>query len=376
MIQSILLFALGFLCAGLLALMIAPAIWRRAVRLTRKRVEASAPLTLAEIQADKDRVRAEFAMAARRLEIAAKASREKAAAQIIEINRNREELKSLSQQRMEETQAVAELNRKLNDLGSELRRKEEQLQRLAEKLASAETAGQQLEAEIEKLGGLYEEASFASSSRQIELVARESEIDRLRGDVSTFREQKEEAEERLRAAIKESRAKDAGLEAAEKRAADLETKINGMFATLADSDEKLGKRERELTQLREKSQEVRKNGDSEEPVPGMVSDRELFEKQLTLLTRENRQLKEELAAAQSAVEADRNDDAREGEALREQMSELAAQVVALTAMAEGADLPIAKALATSLPKPVNDDGETATSLADRVLALQKAASAS
>ena len=36
MIQSILFFALGFLCAGFLALMVAPAVWRRAVRLTQE----------------------------------------------------------------------------------------------------------------------------------------------------------------------------------------------------------------------------------------------------------------------------------------------------------------------------------------------------
>ncbi|RUW48093.1 hypothetical protein EOA36_21490, partial [Mesorhizobium sp. M8A.F.Ca.ET.021.01.1.1] len=61
MVQSVLFFALGFLCAGFLALMVAPAVWRRAVALTRRRIEASIPLTQAEIQADKDRVRAEYA---------------------------------------------------------------------------------------------------------------------------------------------------------------------------------------------------------------------------------------------------------------------------------------------------------------------------
>ena len=82
--QSVLFFVLGFLSAGLISLIIAPAVWRRAAFLTRKRIEASVPLTLAEIQADKDRMRAEFAMATRRLEINFKTFREKAAAQIVE----------------------------------------------------------------------------------------------------------------------------------------------------------------------------------------------------------------------------------------------------------------------------------------------------
>ena len=85
MIESILFFSLGFLCAGFLALMVAPALWRRAVVLTRRRIESTVPLSLNEIQADKDRMRAEFAMSTRRLEMSIKSFREKAAGQIVEI---------------------------------------------------------------------------------------------------------------------------------------------------------------------------------------------------------------------------------------------------------------------------------------------------
>jgi hypothetical protein len=45
-------FTLGLLTAGVLALLVTPAIWRRATRLTRQRIEGSVPMTLAEIQAD------------------------------------------------------------------------------------------------------------------------------------------------------------------------------------------------------------------------------------------------------------------------------------------------------------------------------------
>ena len=98
MIQPILFFTLGFLCAGFLALMIGPAVWRRAVNLTRRRIEASVPLTLNEIHADKDKMRAEFAMSTRRLEMSVKAFKEKAASQVMEITRSREELKRLAEE--------------------------------------------------------------------------------------------------------------------------------------------------------------------------------------------------------------------------------------------------------------------------------------
>ena len=46
-----------------------PSSQSRAVRLTMKRLEAATPLSMAEIQADKDQLRAEFAMSTRRLEM-------------------------------------------------------------------------------------------------------------------------------------------------------------------------------------------------------------------------------------------------------------------------------------------------------------------
>lgn len=62
------LVALGFLCASLIALSIVPALNRRADRLARKRAEAAFPLSLGEIAADRDHLRAELALKARSAE--------------------------------------------------------------------------------------------------------------------------------------------------------------------------------------------------------------------------------------------------------------------------------------------------------------------
>lgn len=68
-IQSILLVALGFLIAGLLVLALAPAFWSRAVRLTTKRLKESLPISETEVRADKDRLRADFAIRTHKLEM-------------------------------------------------------------------------------------------------------------------------------------------------------------------------------------------------------------------------------------------------------------------------------------------------------------------
>lgn len=62
-------FALGALLATLVALLVLPAVWHRAVRLTTRRVEAAIPVSIFEIQADKDQQRAAFALSQRRLEL-------------------------------------------------------------------------------------------------------------------------------------------------------------------------------------------------------------------------------------------------------------------------------------------------------------------
>ncbi len=86
-IQSGMLIALGFLSAALLALLIAPLFWARAVRLTSRRIKESMPLTEVEIRADKDRIRAEYAIKVHKLESEIEQVRLSTARQQIEINR-------------------------------------------------------------------------------------------------------------------------------------------------------------------------------------------------------------------------------------------------------------------------------------------------
>ena len=67
MVEPIMYFGIGFLFATLCGLVLVPLIHNRAVRLTKKRLEAAAPHSMAELQADKDHLRAEFAVSMRKL---------------------------------------------------------------------------------------------------------------------------------------------------------------------------------------------------------------------------------------------------------------------------------------------------------------------
>jgi len=67
-IETLMIFALGFLAASLGGLLLLPVLNARAARLARRRAEALVPLAPAEIAAERDFLRARFAVQQRRLE--------------------------------------------------------------------------------------------------------------------------------------------------------------------------------------------------------------------------------------------------------------------------------------------------------------------
>lgn len=68
LIEAAMFVALGFCIAGLLSIVVLSAVWRRAVRLTRRAVTATAPLSMADTRAEIDALRADHAVQVCRLE--------------------------------------------------------------------------------------------------------------------------------------------------------------------------------------------------------------------------------------------------------------------------------------------------------------------
>ena len=76
-------------------LLFLPLVHGRAVRLTERRLAEATPLTITEMQADKDALRAEFAMSVRRLELGMEELRAKSADRRGEIGKNAAEISRL-----------------------------------------------------------------------------------------------------------------------------------------------------------------------------------------------------------------------------------------------------------------------------------------
>jgi chromosome segregation ATPase len=114
MIEPIMYIGIGFLVAGLLVIGVIPLVHARAVRLTLRRLEALTPISRAEIQADKDQLRAEFAMLVSRLELNIERMKAKTASQAAEIGRKSEAIGRLKFELSEKTAAVLALEAKEN----------------------------------------------------------------------------------------------------------------------------------------------------------------------------------------------------------------------------------------------------------------------
>jgi hypothetical protein len=95
MIESMMLCGIGALAGCLLMLVFFPLIHERAVRITKRHIVDATPMAVNEIQADKDHLRAQFAMSVRRLEVNIEEMRAKAAGQYGEISRQNVEINRL-----------------------------------------------------------------------------------------------------------------------------------------------------------------------------------------------------------------------------------------------------------------------------------------
>jgi chromosome segregation ATPase len=236
MIEYALLVAVGFLLAGLLALLFAGPFWRRAVRLTTKRLEATMPMSPADIQADKDQLRAEYAVEIRRLEMAYEREKEHAARFLVERNKHKVEiaemkarLKALAADLAERENASTVLEqtirKKIPELRQQLERarqiiaaRDRELARMqtayenqTDALGVAKKAAGRYSDEIERLRGALESAPAAAAGAEdngegaavAENKRLQAEISRLRQEVGRLREEDAETAASLKAEMHE-----------------------------------------------------------------------------------------------------------------------------------------------------------------------------
>src|SRR5213080_3708983 len=184
MVEPIMYLAIGFLISMLLGLMIVPLVHNRAVRLTTKRMEAATPLSMAEIQADKDQLRAEFAMSARRLEMSVEQLKNKTTSQLAELGKKSDAINRMKIELGEKNATIFSLEAREKAMKEQLRATEEEFVAKTGALRDAEQALKDKQNELAKLGKELSSHSTAAESRHAELVSVRTQVDALKGRVS------------------------------------------------------------------------------------------------------------------------------------------------------------------------------------------------
>src|SRR6201986_1403452 len=184
MVEPIMYLAIGFLVAMLLGLTILPLVHNRAVRLTTRRMEAATPLSMAEIQADKDQLRAEFAMSTRRLEMSVDQLKNKSTGQLAELGKKNDTINRLKIELGEKAATIFSLEARDKGIKDQLRATEDELGIKTNTLRETERNLSDKEAELAKATSQLTETSASSDSQRVEIVALKTQVDNLKDQVS------------------------------------------------------------------------------------------------------------------------------------------------------------------------------------------------
>jgi chromosome segregation ATPase len=361
MIEPIMFFGIGFLVAALIGLVVIPLVHGRAVRLTMRRLEAATPLSMAEIQADKDQLRAEYAMSTRRLEMSVEQLKGKTTSQLAEIGKKGDAINRLKIELGEKTAAIFSLEARDKALRDQLRATEEEVTVKTGAQHDAERALSAKEAELEKFLGELDERSGLVDEQRMEIVALKTQIEALNDRLAESGNEVKAAEDRhgeqsrvLNQREFELKQLQNELDAARKIESDLRAAITELEGRSSATATRLSA---EIAQL-------------SADLNHAVSDRD--------------RLTRELAAMKSETEETWASERVENGLLRDRINDVAVEVARLASALEGPNSPIDALLAAESKR---DHGigtthgtkfagapSTNGDLADRIRALQNHAS--
>lgn len=353
-IETAMVFVLGFVVAALLSLALMGAVWRRAVRLTTRRVESAVPLSMAEIKADKDQVRAESALAIRRAEIVADKLREAANLQTIEIARRVETIRDLNSELDARAARIAGLEGDRTRLEARVAATEATVAARTEELAAARAAIAAGETALAALTAEHAAKVAESDGQRVEIVALRTQVDNQRNQIGTLSADLATAEADL-AGHRLSYAETSNLLTSERqRIADVQAALKreqegaaALRADLADTGKKLAETATLLAAERKRAAEqageikTLQGRLATEEKRATKLERERDKLQVSLEGEKDRAMREQTARdaierSLARIEADRDRARKEVEELRERSAETARrlQIAAETAIAE------------------------------------------
>ena len=404
MIEPVMYIGIGFLIAGLLVIGVIPLVHARAVRLTMRRLEALTPISRAEIQADKDQLRAEFAMAMSRLEMNVEQMKAKATSQAAEIGRKSDAIGRLKFELGEKTTALQALEAKEGQLADEVRALENELAARTGVLAETEGALASTRAELARIAANFKQSSLSSDTQRAELAAVQAQAALLHDHVGGYDKENKELRERLsnktaeveavrqQLTTERGRAEQLGARATQadalaRQVQEFGTQLEEQARFLTDYENASDRLRTEAMSARESESALRaelteKEGRYRVAIDTVTTEKSLIESELKRSQDERAKLQRDIAAMRRDAESGGANVRKENAVLRESINDVAAEVARLTATLEGPDSPIAAILDGDAARPTASaangastaraprTGEAKDTLADRIRTLQ------
>ena len=375
-IEYALIFGLGFMAAALLVMLVAPAVHQRIVAYTENRLKATMPLSPQEIRAQKDMVRAVYAAENARTLHELTREREKSIGIKLQNETLSSEAARLVSDSKELKTQIEEMSTEAADLRSRLRRGDVEITSIRETLKRVEIAAAAKDMELEVRAHRIARMMSDMDTMRIEAMSRDTEIDTLKTRIQDMRDEREDL--RRESKLLGKRAKDAELRLTqeEHKVLRLEDILARGAADRADAGSLLDRRTRELTELRGKlkaantqlrnAQRVLREAGLALPetkdlpmVDEEIANSNLAQDPVALendIRRSQTVLTERLLKAKASTEDD---------ALREELGDIAAKMIVLTAVREADQMAIAD-IVSAQPKAL----EKPKSLVDRVLKIE------
>ena len=176
MVEPLLYASLGACVAGLIGLLLLPAIWARAVRLTTRRLVGRLPVSLDEIVAAQDRLRAEHAIGVRTVERRAEAAVEEAARERIAAGHARSHEMGLKLEIAKLKESVAALEAHGAVVRGDLDRTGAEAAEISRSLESERAASLAARREADEARKALSELELARDAMRVELAATEAEL--------------------------------------------------------------------------------------------------------------------------------------------------------------------------------------------------------
>lgn len=281
LIEFALFTALGFLAAGLLVLIIAPALYRRMVKLTERRVRTNAHFDAVESQANRDIERAEFAAENSKISVQLKQERQELAQTVASKSRLSETLTKMRNENAGLQQNLESLKNETRDLRTGLKREEKALEQAKQALSQAQEQNSKKEQQIKSLIDRANRLETEIGAGKIDLASKDTESENLRTIIDKLRdEQLRLANDQLQLEHRVANLQ-AELDQERTRAKDFEKRLETSQKKLENRDKRLETKALEIKTLKEKMGVVRSESTAlRRSLKASESDRKALEREL------------------------------------------------------------------------------------------------